>query len=289
MACARFAGHPYRGFWGAMATMHGKEIAVAPPLCRWFDMAISTAPGIDTDELGTFTGEVARQGTMVDAARAKAKLAIERTGAPLGIGSEGAFGPDPLVPFMASGQEVLLLHEASSGHEIWVHRRTATNFEHAIVSGDDELDGFLARVGFPEHAVVVMPENGDAAAVVVKGLRDRERARAAIREVSAHTGSRRVMLQSDMRAHLNPTRMSSIGQAARRLALKIARCCPRCGTPGFGLVDVERGRRCRDCETPTRLVLAEIHGCSVCGCRVRRHERSDRIRADPMWCDYCNP
>ena len=58
--------HPYRGLWAAVATMHGKERAIAPPLCQWFDMTISTAPGIDTDALGTFTGEIARKGTMRD-------------------------------------------------------------------------------------------------------------------------------------------------------------------------------------------------------------------------------
>lgn len=104
--------HPYRGRWAAIATMHGKERAIAPVLCRWFDMAVTTAPGVDTDAFGTFTGEISRQGTMLDAARAKARIAIARTGAPIGIGSEGAFGPDPEVPLVVSGRELLLLREA---------------------------------------------------------------------------------------------------------------------------------------------------------------------------------
>ncbi len=71
MGSSRLAAHPYRGLWAAIATMHGKEHAIAPALCGWFDMTVTVAPGIDTDALGTFTGEIARAGTMVDAARAK--------------------------------------------------------------------------------------------------------------------------------------------------------------------------------------------------------------------------
>ena len=136
-------GHPYQGLWVAIATMHGKVKAIAPALCQCFAMTVTKAPGIDTDALGTFTGEFPRVGTMVDAARQKAKLAIARTGAPLGIGSEGAFGPDPFIPFLASGVEVLLLHEAASQHEIVVQRRTGTNFAPVIVRPEDPSDTTL--------------------------------------------------------------------------------------------------------------------------------------------------
>jgi len=29
--------HHYRGLWAAIATMHGKESAIAHPFCHWFD------------------------------------------------------------------------------------------------------------------------------------------------------------------------------------------------------------------------------------------------------------
>jgi hypothetical protein len=252
-------------------------------------MTITKAPGIDTDTLGTFTGEITRKGTMIDAARQKAKWAIARTGAPLGIGSEGAFGPDPLIPFLASGVEVLLLYEAASQHEIVVQRRTKTNFAHEVVSHPDQLDDFLVRVGFPEHAVIVRPEDPSDTTVIYKGLLNRGDVVGAVREVTMRSVSGRAMVHTDMRAHLNPTRMASIEATARSLALKIARCCPQCGKPGFGLVDVERGLPCRDCQAPTRLIRAENHGCSACGYRQRRRERGDRQRSDPTWCDNCNP
>ncbi len=278
--------HPYRDRWAAIATMHGKERAIAPVLGRWFGMTISTVPGVDTDALGTFTGEIARSGTMLDAARAKALLAISRTGAPIGIGSEGAFGPDPDLPFVASGRELLLLRDSATGHEIVVFRRTRTNYDHVTIAPGDPIEAFLARIGFPDHAVVVRAEPRDGRAPA-KGLRDRKQLDAALGDVFARAG--RAALETDMRAHLNPTRMNSIARLARGLAVRTARCCPSCGAPGFGLVDVERGLPCAECGAPTRRIRAEIHGCSACVTRVLRRERAAALYADPTWCQICNP
>jgi hypothetical protein len=289
MGLPKLASHPYRGLWAAIATMHRKERAIAPPLCHWFDMAVTTAPGIDTDALGTFTGEVERKGTMVDAARAKAKLAIARTGAPIGIGSEGSFGPNRYIPFLASGQEILLLREAQTGHEIVVPRRTPTNFDHVIALKEDQIDNFLDRMGFPTHAVVVRSEDTGDVSALIKGVVDPKCFRTAVEEIAARSASGRVMIQTDMRAHVNPTRMAAIGRAARWLALRTARCCPRCQAPGFGLTNVERGLICGDCGMPTELVRAEIHSCQACGYSTRKFERPEQFRAEPRWCQFCNP
>ncbi len=282
----RLGGHPYGGQWVAIATMHGKERAIAPVLCRWFDMAVSTVPGIDTDELGTFTGEIERKGTMLDAARAKAELAIALTGAPIGIGSEGAFGPDPMLPVVASGRELLLLREAATGHEIVVTRRTRTNFDHVTVAPGDPIEEFLARVGFPDHAVIVRADPRIDHAPQ-KGLARRAAVEAALRAVFETSG--KASIETDMRAHVNPTRMASIARLSRALAVRMARRCPCCGAPGFGIVDVERGLPCRQCGAPTRRIRAEIHACSACQTRVKRHERGPALSADPTWCDMCNP
>lgn len=283
---AGLCDHPFRGRWAAVATMHGKDLAIAPPLCRWFDMAVTTVPGVDTDALGAFTGEVVRRGTMLDAARAKAELAIARTGAPLGIGSEGAFGPDPDLPLLASGRELLLLREAATGHEIVVMRRTPTNWDHVTVGPGEPVDGFLARIGFPDHAVVVRAVPRDRPPVA-KGLTRRVDVEAALGAVFGT--SDKALMETDMRAHLNPTRMRTIGRLARALAVRIARRCPSCGAPGFGITGVERGLPCGDCGTPTRRIRAEIHGCVSCVTTVLRHERSAAVRADPRWCPLCNP
>ena len=281
--------HPFKGRRAAIATMHGKEGVIAPVLGRWLGLSVERAEGVDTDSLGTFTGEIARAGDMAAAARAKALLAIERTGATIGLGSEGAFGPHPVVPFLASGVELIVLVDAENNQEIKAQRRTRTNYDFVTATPDEDLSAFLSRIGFPAHAVIVRPEHCDDAFVVQKGVNDLRVLRAAVAEMSQRSESGRALVQTDMRAHLNPTRMKTIAFVARALALRAARLCPMCGTPGFGLTDVARGLPCADCGAPTRLMRAEIHGCGRCAHRIMRRERPASMRADAMWCDLCNP
>ncbi|PPD44083.1 MAG: hypothetical protein CTY15_08475 [Methylocystis sp.] len=281
--------HPFNGRRAAIATMHGKEGAVSPVLSRWLGLHVERAEGVDTDALGTFTGEIARAGDMVEAARAKALLAIERTGASIGLGSEGAFGPHPVVPFLASGVEAIVLVDAENNHEIVAQRRTRTNYGFVTATPEEDFTPFLGRIGFPAHAVIVRPEACDDLFVVEKGVTDLRVLRAAVAGMSRRSSSGRALVQTDMRAHLNPTRMKTIHFVARALALRAARLCPACGAPGFGLVDVARGLPCAGCGAPTRKLLAELHGCRVCGHQEAKRQRAPSMRADPMWCDLCNP
>jgi hypothetical protein len=100
----------------ALGTIHGKEHAVAPPLAT-IGVAVLLAD-LKTDRFGTFAGDVARTGTMLDAARAKAHAASKATGLPVARASEGAHGPHPFVPFRvgtgASGGE--LPHAVAASH-----------------------------------------------------------------------------------------------------------------------------------------------------------------------------
>jgi hypothetical protein len=166
--------HPYAGQCAAIATIHGKESVVAPIMAQWFGLRLERADGIDTDALGTFSGEIERKGSMLDAARAKARLAIERTGARFGLGSEGAFGPHPLLPILSSGLEMMVLIDSDSNNEITVHRRTRTNYDSTLASPGMDLSDFFRRAGFPEHAVIVRPEKSDERSAVVKGIVERE-------------------------------------------------------------------------------------------------------------------
>ena len=260
--------HPFNGRRAAIATMHCKESAVGPVLARWFGLEVERAEGVDTDALGTFTGEIARAGDMLEAARAKALQAIRRTGATIGLGSEGAFGPHPFIPFLASGIELIVLVDAESNHEISVQRRTRTNYDFTAVKPEHDFSDFLSRIGFPLHAVIVRPEESDDPFVVQKGVADIRTLQSAVAIMIAQSKSGRALVQTDMRAHLNPTRMKTIAFVAKALALRAARLCPACRLPGFGLVDVARGLRCSNCGAPTQLVLAEIHGCRKCGHKI---------------------
>ena len=58
------------------------------PACR-----VVVAAEVDTDRLGTFTGEVERPGPPRETALMKARLGQGATGLPCALASEGAFGP----------------------------------------------------------------------------------------------------------------------------------------------------------------------------------------------------
>lgn len=78
-----------------VASNHGKESVIAPVVTDTL-RATRFVPcvGLDTERFGTFTGEVARTGTMLDAALPKATRTLELTlAADVAIASEGSFGP----------------------------------------------------------------------------------------------------------------------------------------------------------------------------------------------------
>ncbi|HEY1079210.1 MAG TPA: DUF6671 family protein, partial [Bdellovibrio sp.] len=72
-------------------------------------MSLVTAK-VDTDLLGTFSGEVERRGAVREVLRAKIELAIkDRPKNRLFLASEGSFGPHPHLGFVPSDMEALML------------------------------------------------------------------------------------------------------------------------------------------------------------------------------------
>lgn len=292
----------YRGSRIALGTMHAKEAAVAKPVMRFLGAHLIVPRDINTDALGTFTGEIARAGTMLEVARDKACIAMARTGLKLGIASEGSYGPHPHLPFMPGGVELLLFIDDERGLEInetLVVPRT--NYDCHTCAPGNRLGSILRRLRFPTHALTVQSfspevpegpivgEQGRSDAPIFKGIRnvgDLERAIAACALASTEG---RALLIPDMRAHMNPTRMAMIRLAASKLMKRIVSLCPDCGTPGFGAADVIRGLPCAWCGEPTRLAVAEIHRCTRCGFRREKLLRGKAERADPGQCDFCNP
>ena len=274
----------------AIATMHAKGRVVARPFSRWLGAAVKVAPGIDTDAFGTFTGDIVRQGTMFDAARAKALAAIEAPGLELGLGSEGSFGPHPFVPFIPGGTEVLLCQDRRRRleiHEMLITDRT--NYQSCDCMPGQDITDFLTRVRFPSHAVVVSPKAPVEAGKIVKGITRATRLAEAIEQAASASRDGHALVVTDMRAHLNPTRMASIRALAIRLARRLATPCPACAAPGFGAVDVLRGLPCGWCGEPTQLVIAELLRCAKCGFEGSRAVKDRPETADPGQCQYCNP
>ena len=93
----------FAGRRAVLATMHGKERAIVPAFRDILGIDIEVPGNLDTDQLGTFSGEVERAGTMDEVLVAKAKLGLKMSGLDLAIASEGSFGPHPQMPFIPVG------------------------------------------------------------------------------------------------------------------------------------------------------------------------------------------
>ncbi|MFF5175889.1 DUF6671 family protein [Micromonospora sp. NPDC000089] len=276
----------YRDVVASLATLHGKRAALGPPLRRRLGLRLRVA-AVDTDALGTFTGEVPRPGPATEVVVAKARLGMAATGCPVGVASEGSFGPDPSLPWCTLQVEHVALVDDRLGL-VLVERATssASNHGELVTDGADrrELLAFARSVGLPGHALTVRPV--DAPYPVVKGIVRVSALLTAVAEAVSASAAGRARVAADLRAHHNPRRMSVIAEAGQRLAARLATPCPACGAPGFGPVGTEPGLPCRVCRTPTELAARQLLGCARCPHRLTREAAAP---ADPQWCPYCNP
>ena len=277
-----------------LASRHGKERAMARPFRQGLGLELVVAEQVDTDHFGTFSGERARPADAATTCRLKAEAALDATGASLGLASEGSFGPHPAIPFLPLAVEWMTFVDRRRDLVISERLEGApTNFGHTVIAAGAETGSWLERIGFPAHAVIVRPHRGDPHSSdpppIVRGLQCPQALQQAIRGAAALSADGLALLETDMRAHRNPTRMASIRQLAFRLVRRIRTPCPSCGSPGWGLVGREPGLPCGWCGHPTALLRAEIHGCAHCDHRTEVPRRDGLQTADPGQCLHCNP
>lgn len=270
-----------------LATRHGKERILAPILEPGLGVRCTVVPGLDTDRLGTFTGEVERTLAPLEAAREKCRMAMDLTGHDLAVASEGSFGPHPSIPFVPADEEWLLLVDRRQGLEVAVRVCSLhTNFSATLVASEAELRDFAAAASFPSHALILRPSPTEAAGIV-KGITRMQDLAEGFRSLRDAYGT--VHVETDMRAMYNPTRMEVIAQTGRKLVDRCLSVCPVCGRPGFAVRDLRTGLPCAGCGAPTRGVLARILACEGCGHRREEMYPDGITREDPGRCDVCNP
>lgn len=276
----------YAGAEIALLTQHGKEQVIAPLFHQGLAAPVRVVTGFDTDVFGTFTRDVSRFGSQMEAARQKARVALALSGLSVGLGSEGSFGPGP-GGFGPWNLELLILIDAARGIEILGRGYAPGRHCHALVTNQHALEALALRAGFPEHGLVVRPD-GPSGQPVLKGIRALPELHRAWSEGLSASSTGGVFVENDLRAHMNPTRMSNIEAAARDLIVRAATLCQACSAPGFGLISKAPGLPCRDCGAATEVTRAEIHGCV--GCNHREVREVDHTEgADPGACGSCNP
>ncbi len=274
-----------------LATMHQKERVMAPILERELGVKISVPREIDTDAFGTFTREVKRLGTQVEAARQKAEKALEVAGETLAFASEGSFGPHPMMPYLPANREIVILLDRANNLElIGESLSVETNYSHQLVASIEEAEDFAQKAGFPEHGLVVVV--GDAAlgnGEIVKGIATEKQLFDAVSAGLKKSSTGKVHVETDMRAMHNPTRMKNIASATLDLVKKFKQFCPECGWPGFDVAQRKIGLPCGLCYFPTQLVRSTIYLCKNCGYTKEELFPDNRETADPAQCQYCNP
>lgn len=277
--------HPYAGATFALLTQHGKERVFAPRLMEAFGAKLEVVSGFDTDRFGAFTREVPRAGTQLEAARAKARAAVELSRHPLGLGSEGAFVP--FAPGLGvAGVELVVLVDRERALEIVGRAEGPGRHDFASVESAAQLVRFAVAAGFPQHGLTLRPDHADHP-FVQKGLTSWPSLTRAFQRAQAEATSGAVFVEHDLRAHQNPTRMALIASAVADCLARMQRLCPGCGAPGFGVTALIPGRPCADCGAPTRRPMAERWGCVKCPFFSARTLPVGA--ADPGVCDACNP
>ena len=240
---------------------------------------------VDTDVLGTFAGDVPRLGSALDTARKKALLGRRYSDDPWLLASEGSI--NQWLPGIHRDVEIVVaLHRS---HEVMVVGMAdsfdifCTRFVVDHNTSEEEIHLMCAGADLSRHHLVISAS--DHSFSPIGGLSSTEVVLDAIKERRART--RRLVIQTDLRAHLCPSLQATIVAASRDLALRLNHPCPRCYQPGYGEEQAITGLACRDCRMPTQEIAARQYLCPWC-----HHRETQDVTgslADPSNCSLCNP
>lgn len=276
----------YLGQRVALLTQHGKEMPLSEVLADGLGCKIQHIGNYDTDQFGSFTRDIARVGSQLDAARAKARMGMRLAGLPIGLASEGAFGPNPLTFLLPHNLELLLWIDEGLGIEVVATASGKTNFACKTVSDYAAAKIFADSAGFPQHYLIVRPDD-EHHPQFRKGLSSWEDFAEAVEWALCLSTERKAFIETDMRAFANPTRMYTIRRAAENLLQNLKSLCPECAAPGFAKSDIMRGLPCENCGQPTEEAFADIHRCVRCDHQILVNR--DKPFASAVNCAYCNP
>lgn len=277
----------YAGARAVLATKHGKLASIAPSLGGVG--LVLEAVAVDTDVLGTFAGEIPRSAPPLETAVAKARLGMAATGIAIGLASEGSIAAHPMAPWITVDHEIVVLVDDQRNIVVAGHASSwdITAIARTVRPGE-ALSRLLSDADVPHHALIVTPNVGPPRPVR-KALRREADVVAAVESCSRSSADGAARVQTDLRAHVCPSRRVVIGEAAADLAVRLLALCPSCGSPGWGRTDVLRGVPCAWCAAEVDLVRAEIDGCPACAHRRERVVVPDDATADPGDCPRCNP
>ena len=280
---------PYTGACFVLTTKHHKSLAVAPAFERILKASVIEYV-VDTDLLGTFSGEVERVGSALECARKKCELGVKSAGADFALSSEGSFGRHPMAPFLPADKEILYFidnRKRFSLHESIFS--TDTNYKMTSVTFFDDAMLFAEQALFPSHALIVRPSRLEENGAIFKGIQNKADLQEAFIQCRKQSAEDGVWIETDMRANFNPTRMKTIEHLAEKMAKRLSSLCPRCEAPGWGMVGSKPGLPCEGCGMPTHEVKSDVYCCAKCGYKELHNFPKGKSKASMAQCAYCNP
>ncbi len=271
-----------------IATMHRKETKIAPILQESLGIRSVTPNDFNSDLFGTFTRDIDRPANQVETAKLKAERGLELVNTDLAIASEGSFFPHPILGIPYNREIVLLLDKKYNFSVYGVSLSTDTNFRHQVVSSYGQAYEFAIKIGFPDHAIVLMQDaQTSAKAAIHKGITSEDILKESVDELLKR--SPQIHIETDMRSLYNPTRMSNIAKATEDLVRKLQKLCPNCNFVNFDVSERLKGLRCELCGLPTQVTRTNVYRCDRCNFKQETLFPDGIQFADPMYCSYCNP
>lgn len=212
-----------------IATMHGKE-AVLGPMLADLGWHVLLPIGYDTDGLGTFSGDIRRPGTAIEAALEKCRRACDATGVPRAVSSEGSYRPCQKQFPGARNVELLAFVDRERGIELVEH---LVDVPTRLVKGRVPPDlhsplvkELLVAMGWPAVRAMVVPHDPGLGVMpdhVYKDLDTEQDLAAALQACAVISGDGHVHLETDLRAHMNPHRMASVAMVGVQLVKRLQR------------------------------------------------------------------
>jgi len=187
----------------------------------------------NSDAFGTFTQDIKRHWDMLEAARAKAAKSMDMTWNDLAIASEGSFGMHPSIPFIPSNLELVVLIDRKNNLEMrGQYRSSDTNLDGKYVESIEEALAFADKIWFPSHGVILRRKQNKKL-LLNKDITSKTELISGVKKILSMPLTSKVFIETDMRAHKNPTRMKAIKKATENLIDNIQSKYPTYQTPWF--------------------------------------------------------
>ena len=159
----------------ALLTKHDKGGLIAAELAEvGLDVEVTSA--FDTDNLGTFSGEVPRSLSPLECAKRKAQLACELTGLNIGLGSEGSFGGGPMPGFVNWDEEILVMYDKQADLEIVAYVQGPIKVGDFTPLSIEQLKNQIKKAdkSSAKYAIILAQEEAENKQLTIKPLRERQ-------------------------------------------------------------------------------------------------------------------